>query len=382
MMNKKVLHVVNISFVLPYYIGSQFDHFSDKGIQFYVACQPSDHFYSYSEEKKFKPIGVNILREINVFEDLKAVYKLMAVIRTEHIDIVIGHTPKGGLIAMLAAFLSGITTRVYFRHGVMYETSKGMKRFMLKNIERFTGLLANKVVCVSPSVLKLSDNECLSAKHKNILLNKGTCNGIDALSKFNKAELNIDALNVLKEKYNIDKDDRVIGFVGRLVNDKGISELLNAWKELTTINSNIKLLLVGPLEERDGISIDLVTYIKTTPSIIYTGLQHDIAPYYGLMNIFILPSYREGFPTVVLEASAMELPILTTRVTGCRDSIVENETGIFIDLDPLDICRKLNLYLNNKVLAQNHGQNGRNFVLKNFEEHKIWAEIQTKVFNF
>jgi glycosyltransferase involved in cell wall biosynthesis len=378
--NKKILHVVNISFVLPYYIGDQFDYFSAKGIKFHVACQPSAHFLEYSIEKNFIPYQVNILRQINVFEDLKAIYLLVKYIKKEGIDIVVGHTPKGGLIGMLAAYIAGINKRIYFRHGIMFETSRGAKQFILKTIERFTGFLATKVVCVSQSVIDFSNNKKLSAPYKNLLLNKGTCNGIDGLNKFNRGAIDATLLSNLRKRYNISSKDRVVGFVGRLVNDKGINELILAWKELLKGDSNLKLLLIGPFELRDTIPEITKSYILNTPTIIHTGLIEDIAPYYALMNIFILPSYREGFPTSVLEASAMGVPVLTTKVTGCRDSIIENETGIFIDLNPTDIVKKLKIYIDNPALASKYGQNGRDFVLKNFAQHKIWEEIEEKVF--
>jgi glycosyltransferase involved in cell wall biosynthesis len=380
MIGKKVLHVVNISFVLPYYIGDQFDYFSNRGIIFYVACQPSKHLIQYAEEKKFKPFSVNILREINVFQDLKAIYLLSEYIKKEGIEIVVSHTPKGGLIGMISSYLAGIDNRVYFRHGIMYETSEGIKKILLKSIERFTGFLATKVVCVSPSVLAFSNREKLSARHKNLILNQGTCNGIDASNKFNRSKIVPAVISELKRKYKISPEDRVVGFVGRLVNDKGINELISAWEGLLKSHSNIKLLLVGPFEDRDSVPEAVKTYISNTPSIVHTGLINDIAPHYALMNIFILPSYREGFPTSVLEASAMELPVLTTKATGCRDSIIDEHTGMFINLDVSDIIEKVGVYLRSSSLALIHGKNGRDFVLENFQQGRIWEEIEEKIY--
>lgn len=382
MVNKKVLHVVNISFVLPYYIGDQFDYFKQQGVEFYVACQPSAHFSQYANIKGFQPFSVNIVRKISIVEDVKAVYKLIQLIKRENINIIIGHTPKGGLIGMLAAYLTGAKERVYFRHGVMFETSKGIKRLVLKNIERFTGFLATKVVCVSPSVLAFSNEEGLSRANKNLILNKGTCNGIDAKNRFNRNKIDVDLVTKLRMQFGVNPEDRVIGFVGRLVNDKGIPELLIAWDELQKTHLNIKLLLVGPFEERDTLSNELKAYISNTSSIIHTGLINDIAPFYCLMDLFVLPSHREGFPTVVLEASAMELPVLTTKATGCRDSILENKTGMFIDSDPLSISKKIGAYLDDPLMSKEHAKNGRAFVLDNFDQNKIWEEIKDKVFDF
>lgn len=377
---KKVLHVVNISFVLPYYIGDQFDFFPGKGIHFFVVCQSDPFLFSYAEEKKFTAKALNIVREINIIEDIKAVYQLCRFIKKEKIDIVVGHTPKGGLISMIASFLAGVKKRVYFRHGIMYETSKGIKRRILKSIEKLTGNLSTKVVCVSNSVLEFSQAENLSYA-KCSILNKGTCNGIDVIGKFNPALTDTRLQEELKHKYGILPGDKVVGYVGRLVNDKGVNELVGAWKVLEKKYPNLKLLLVGPYESRDALGPETKEVIEQTKSIIHTGLIKDIMPYYGLMDMFILPSYREGLPTVVLEASAMELPVITTRSTGCKDSIIEGSTGIFAMIAPLDIAEKISYYVDNEHVAARHGKAGRAFVLENFEQHRIWKEIEENVYS-
>lgn len=377
-MSKNILHVVNISFVLPYYIGDQFDNYKKLGLKAYVACTPSKHLVNYGLEKQFNILPVNILREINILEDLKAISFLRAKIIEEQIEIVIGHTPKGAMIAMIAARLAGVKRRVYFRHGLMYETSTGLKRQMLKCIEKLTGGLATKVVCVSNSVVKKSISEGLNHPSKNMLLHFGTCNGID-IKKFSRENLNIQTQTFLKEKYKIHPSDRVIGYVGRLVKDKGISELILAWEIVRQKFFDVKLLLVGPFEERDCINKDIRHIIDNDESIVCVGLISDVLPYYGLMDVFILPSYREGFPTVVLEASSMGLPIITTKATGCIDSIIENETGIFCEIDPINIAAKIGFYLQNNELAVEHGLNGANFVVKNFKQEIIWKEIESKI---
>lgn len=374
----KVLHVVNISFVLPYYIGDQFDYFIDKGVEFHVACSPSDFLTEYSKRKKIKAHPIDVLREISPLKDVISIYKLIKVIKSEKIDIVIGHTPKGGLLAMIASSIVGVQKRIYFRHGLMYETSSGLKRKILIGIEKFTGRLATKIVCVSPSVLKVSNTVGLSNPKKNILLNKGTCNGID-VEKFTRSKILDKHTLALKNRYHIKDNDKVVGYVGRLVNDKGISELIESWKILLEKYDNIKLLLIGPFEERDSLSDEVKDFIANTPSIIHTGLVEDVFSFYALMDMFILPSHREGFPTVVLEASAMELPVITTMATGCIDSIEVNRTGVFITNKPEDIANKISFYLENPIIGVEHGKNGRINVVKEYEQEKIWKEIEDNV---
>ncbi|SMC79213.1 glycosyltransferase family 4 protein [Pedobacter nyackensis] len=375
----KVLHVVNISFVIPYYLGAQIDYLQQRKIDIFIACTPSEHLFEYANEKGFIPLGVSILREISVLQDLKAVWTLRKLIKKERIDIVIGHTPKGALIGMLAGYLSGTKKRIYFRHGLVYETSKGLKRIVLKTIERFTGFLSTKVVCVSPSVLEISNREKLSNSLKNVILNKGTCNGLDAEGTFNRHLVSDTALKQLKTKYLLEDNDRVIGYVGRLVNDKGICELISAWQEICKEHNHVKLLLAGPFERRDSIDDATKKVIMEEPSIIHTGLISDVVTHYALMDIFILPSHREGFPTVVLEASAMELPVITTNVTGCRDAIVPGETGRFTNINPTAIAENVGYYLDNFEQAKLDGMNGRKFVISNFNQLGIWEKIEREL---
>jgi glycosyltransferase involved in cell wall biosynthesis len=373
----RILHVVNISFVLPYYIGNQFDYFRERGHEFFVACTPSEHFFKYAKEKNFKAFGINILRQINPVEDIKSIFKLARYIKKNKIEIVIGHTPKGSMIAMVAAAIAGIEHRVYFRHGLMYETSSGFKRMLLMGVEKLTGKLAKKVVCVSNSVIEKSIKANLNNQKKNILLNKGTCNGIDLAIMSPKEIKNTDFLT----KLGVRKEDKVVGFVGRLVNDKGVNELLDAWQKIKDAYDNVKLLLVGPYEERDSISEKARSIIDKSESIISAGLQSNIVPFYEVMDVFILPSYREGFPTVVLEASAMQLPVITTAKTGCIDSIINGRTGIFTEINAEGIFNAIKYYLENPNIAERHGLAGRRFVQDNFRQEVIWKEIEEKVLN-
>src|SRR5690606_19080836 len=221
---------------------------------------------------------------------------------------------------------------------------------------------------------KISNENSSQNSSKDILLNKGTCNGID-LTRFISYKS-----NESRSQLGIPIEDRVIGFVGRLVNDKGINELIDAWKIIISENHDVKLLLVGPFEDRDTLSTEIKEYIQNEPSIIYTGHVDNTLPYYNVMDIFILPSYREGFPTVVLEASAMSLPIITTKSTGCIDSIVENETGVFSKLNGVALADKIQFYLINERLRKQHGQNGRAWVEENFDQHVVWNCIKEAVF--
>ena len=372
-----ILHVVNIFFVIPYFLGKQLPHFTSKGYTEHVICSPSNELEDYAAHNSFRYKAIPVLRKISPLNDLKAMLGVMKYIVNNKIDIVVGHTPKGAIIAMSAAWLCRVPKRIYFRHGLVYETSHGIKRTLLMTIDRVASLLATKVVCVSPSVMKRSIEDKLAPAKKQLILNRGTCNGID-LNRFNCDRIDKHRLQQLRQELGISEDNFVIGYVGRLVNDKGTKELVEAFKTLQKKRSNIKLLLVGMFEERDHLPTEVIDEISHNSGIIHTGyVSYDIIEYYySLMSVLVLPSYREGFPTSVIEASAMELPVVTTRATGCIDSIEEGVTGFFTDINTDSIANVLTRLVDNNDICTTLGKNGRKLVEQHFDEKIVWDEIE------
>jgi glycosyltransferase involved in cell wall biosynthesis len=282
---------------------------------------------------------------------------------------------------MLSSWIMKVPTRIYFRHGIVYETMKGRKRKMMIFFDKLTSFCSTKIVAVSQSVLKQSIEDKLAPETKHIILGKGTCGGIDALNKFNKNLINHSDVSKLGKKLGLKSSDLVIGYCGRLVKDKGIIELVEAFLKLKEYYSNIKLLLVGDFEERDALPQKIIDLINNNQDIVNTGFIFDkVEYYYNLMNIYVLASYREGFPISILEASAMELPVLTTRVTGCIDSILDGQTGYFIDNTSESIVHGINRILKNDNSSQ-LGKNGRKFILENFDQQILWPIIESKLYS-
>jgi glycosyl transferase group 1 protein len=371
--NKNILHVVNIYFVLPYFIGDQFKYFKEKGYNMNVVCSPSEYLSDYAQKQGFEYMESPINRNISIVQDFASIRNICKFVKKQKIDIVVGHTPKGGLLAMIAGWLMRVPIRIYVRHGLVYETSKGLKRFMLMSVDRLASFCSTKVVCVSPSVLRKSIEDHLAPIKKQMIWHKGTCNGIDTLNHFNPAEIVPARLTDLKARYGIEEEDFVIGYSGRLVKDKGIIELVRAFDKLQRAD-NCKLLLVGMFEKRDALPEDIQERILNDSRIIYTGFINDGMEYfYSMMDIYVLASYREGFPTGVLEAQAMEKPVITTRVTGCCDSIIDGRTGFFVNNTADDIAKKIDKIRLGKVID---GCEGRKWVIENFDSRLVWKEIE------
>lgn len=373
--HQNILHVVNIYFSIPNCIGGQLKYFGEKGYKMHVVSSASPYLEGYAAEQGFDYREIPVLRAINPVQDIKSIWKICRYIKDRNIGIIVGHTPKGGLLSMIAGWIMHVPKRIYFRHGLVYETSSGLMRFILMNADRLTSLLSTQIVCVSPSVLAQSIHDHLAPAYKQLILHKGTCRGIDTEGIFNPTNLDHEKLDAMKELWGIKNDDWVIGYSGRLVKDKGIVELVKAFCKLKKEDSRYKLLLVGMFEERDALPDEIQEEIKTTSQIIWTDFQNsDIQYFYAMMNVYVFPSYREGFGHGSIEAQAMEIPVITTRATGCRDSIVEGETGVFVDHDAEELASTIRSVHDGKIILS--GSKAREWVKDNFENHIVWNEIE------
>lgn len=372
---KNILHVVNIYFVIPYFIGGQFRYFREKGYNLHVVCSESPYLKDYAKEQNFDYREIPVLRSIDPIQDIKSIRRICQYIKEQNIGVVVGHTPKGGLLSMIAGWLMRVPKRIYFRHGLVYQTSTGLKRFVLMTVDRVASRLATKIVCVSPSVLQHSIEDRLAPAHKQIILGKGTCSGIDTQGKFNPAKIDTGKLSALKMRWGVAESDWVIGYTGRLVRDKGIIELVKAFRILKEYDPRFKLLLVGMFEIRDALPEDVQQDIRNDPQIVWTDFQNaDMEYFYSMMNVYVLASYREGFPTGVLEAQSMEIPVITTKATGCCDSIQEGVTGLFVQHDARELAADILKIRDGRTGVS--GSKGRAWVVDCFDNLKVWSEIE------
>lgn len=381
---KKVLSVITSDVTAESYIGDQLQYFQEKGgYECHLISSPGPYLEAYAKKQGIKYTEIQIDRQLRP-RSIKTFWAIYKYMRKQKFDVLIAHSgPSACLISMTAAKLAGIPHRIELAHGALQEGLKGILRRFVIMSESFNSHNAEKVVIVSPSVAKIRQNDGIDKPEKQVLLSKGTCNGVDTLERFNPDKVSDEVMVGLKQQYGIEEDDFVVGYIGRLVRDKGIVELVEGFKRLRKLHPEkvVKLLIVGSPEKRDALPQETLDFLSSDKSIIYTGFvpYNEIARYYALMDTFILPSYREGFPTVVLEASSMGLPVVTTRKTGCIDSIVENETGLFADLNGESIAKALEAMMD-KEFAHRLGQNGRKWVTENYE-HSIVREAMLGLIN-
>lgn len=374
----KIIHVFSVFGTAESFFDGQFKFLTDKGYEIVVVSSDAPNTDAFCIRNGVRFVPVNIPRSVSPNAIVKAVKSLCYLIRKEKADAVFGHTPVGALCAMIAARLCGVKNRVYYRHGLIYTTMQGLKRTIFKKEEKFVASLATSVVNVSHSLSKLAVIDGLNKVEKQYVIGHGTCGGIDALNIFSPLLVNPDNLARLKEKFELNDADVIFGFCGRICNDKGIPELIDAFEMFQKRHSDVKvkLLFIGRFDTRDGISEEKKLQIENNSDIVISGHidKAEIPYYYSILDVFVFPSHREGFGMCVIEASAMEKPILDSRAHGCVDAIVEHETGEYIDLSADGICKGMELMLD-KELREKLGKSGRKRVLEWYDFKVMWPLV-------
>lgn len=374
----KQLHVFTIFGTPKAFFDGQFKYLSEQGYDIILISSDSDGADDFAKRNCIRFIPVPIPRAMAVGSIIRAILSIIRIINVEKPDAVFGHTPVGALCALIASKICFVKKRVYYRHGLIYTTMKGVKRFIFKLEEIFVSSLSTSVVNVSNSLAEVAIKDGLNSSKKNHIIGHGTCGGIDATVIFNPETIENSKLNPLKEDLKLLEADIVFGFSGRLCVDKGIPELVEGFIQFqnTRPELNSKLLLVGTMDARDYLPLETQNFINNNADIIVTGwVQKSEMPlFYSLMDVFVFPSRREGFGMCVIEASAMNKPILVSRSHGCVDSIVEHETGDYIEITASDICLGMVSMLDDKR-RHYYGCNGRKMVLEWYDFNVMWPEV-------
>ena len=374
----KLIHVFSIFGTAESFFDGQFKYLTDKGYEIVVVSSDAPNTDAFCKRNGVRFVPLNIPRSVSPMAIAKALKSICSLIRKEKADAVFGHTPVGALCAMIAARLCGVKNRVYYRHGLIYTTMKGLKHTIFKVEEKFVASLATSVINVSHSLSKLAVADGLNEAEKQYVIGHGTCGGIDAQNIFNPSLVDADKLLIIKKKLGLNDADIVFGFCGRICNDKGIPELVDAFELFQKLHSNIKakLLFIGRFDTRDGISKEKKLQIESNKDIVISGHidKAEIPYYYSMLDVFVFPSHREGFGMCVVEASAMEKPILDSRAHGCVDAIVEHETGEYIDLSADGICKGMELMLDAELRGK-LGKKGRKRVLEWYDFKVMWPLV-------
>jgi len=371
----KLVHIMTVPQSL-FFLTGQVRYMKDHGFEVEAVASSGPDLARFGRQEGISTSSVQMPRRISPLGDLLALFRLVRILRRIRPVIVHGHTPKGGLLGMIAAFLAGVPVRIYSLHGLPLETARGLKRVVLRWTEKISCLLATRILPVGASLRRSGIAEGLASAAKMKVLGKGSINGVDALGRFNPIPEALSESTTLRRTLGIPHDARVIGFVGRIVLDKGLEDLVKAWKSLREEYPDLHLLVVGAFEPQDPISKPSEELLRSDPRVHLTGNVLSMRPMYGVMQIVVLPTYREGFPTVPLEAAAMGLPVIATRVTGCVDAIVDGVTGTLVAArDPVQLRDALRTYLDDRELSLEQGRAGRARVLRDFRQEVVWESF-------
>lgn len=279
-----------------------------------------------AKEQGVNHFSLEMTRKITPLQDLRCLLQLIRFLRKDKPHIVHTHTPKAGIVGMLAAFITGVPLRMHTVAGLPLMEAKGLKKSILYAVERLTYRCATHVYPNARGLMDFIQEKKLAGKTPLKCIGNGSSNGID-LTYFNPERVSKEQEMSFREKWNISKDDFVFLFIGRLVGDKGVNELVAAFEQLANKIPNAKLLLVGPQEPTlDPLKQVTIASIEKNPKIVSTAYQQDVRPFLKIAQVFVFPSYREGFPNVVLQAGAMGIPCIVSDINGCNE-IIENEVN-------------------------------------------------------
>lgn len=367
----KLVHVMTVPQSL-YFLGGQIGYLQRRGFQIHAVASPAPHLAAFGKQEDVQVHALDMPRRITPIRDLLTLWKLWRLLRRLRPHIVHAHTPKGGLLGTLAAWLARVPVRVYHMRGLPVMTATGLKRILLTWSERVSCALAHRILCVSPSVRDVAVDAALCKAHKITVLGSGG-NGIDATDKFDPTYERAERRSRIRTQHAIPEGATVLGFVGRIVRDKGVVELVEAWQQLRAQFPRLHLLVVGPFESQDPVPQQTVHDLHSDERIHLTGPVDDIAAYYAAMDVVALPTYREGLPNVPLEAAAMTLPVVATRVPGCVDAVEDGVTGTLVPPADSDaLAEAVAGYLADEALRSKHGAAGRERVLRDFKPETIW----------
>jgi len=357
-----------------------------------------------SEREGIRVVDAPLERPISLVKDIKGLWFLYRLFRKEKPWCVHANTPKGSLLAMIAAWFAGVPHRVYLVTGLRYQGAHGFLRTILKTMERLSCLFATNVIPEGQGVLQCLKRDNITKKSLQVI-HYGNINGKDTeffsrdntiqTASLKLADKHIflrnlsekEARSLVRSELGFSNNDFIFVFIGRLVNDKGLGELADALRKLEDEKLEIKLLLIGEIDgEDDALAKDKLNYLMQSKNIKYIGVQSDIRPYLMASDVLVFPSYREGFPNVPLEAGALGLPAIVTNINGSNEIIEDGVNGKIIQA-PLDnngmrvnditneLYTMMKWFFHHPEEVKRMGENARPIICERYEQHNVWKAI-------
>ena len=376
---KKLIRITTMPLSLKVLLKGQLRFMASNGFDVKGVSSEGEELREVHENEGIAVEAITMSRKITPFQDLKSLWEMWNFLRKEKPQIVHTHTPKAGIIGMLAARLAGVPHRLHTVAGLPLMEATGTKRKILNFVERLTYSSATRVYPNSKGLYDFILQNNFTQSNKLKIIANGSSNGIDT-TFFSPDQVTEIERVTLREKLSIQPDDFVFVFVGRIVSDKGINELIKAFSELQTVENKptgIKLLLVGGLEnDLDPLNPETLAEINQNKDIISVGFQQDVRSFFAIADALVFPSYREGFPNVVMQAGAMGLPSIVSDINGCNEIIIEGENGLIIPPKNVEKLKEKMLTLaKDKNLYTKLKGNSRRMIENRYEQSVVWNAL-------
>lgn len=381
---KKIIRMTTVPVSMHKLLQGQLKYMSQNGYEVVALSSDDETFETMLHEQgDIRGIRVNMERHTSPIKDLKALWKIIKIFRKEKPFIVHTHTPKAGLLGMVAAKISRIPHRLHTTAGLPLLVYTGLYRKVLNAMERLTNACATQVFPNSFNMMKTMDELHLCNHKKMMVIGNGSSNGID--TEYFSVEKTIkdtgkDRIS-WRQELGLSNEDFAFIFVGRIVKDKGINELVDSLRRIVPHHLNCKLIMVGSYESHlDPIAPENVAFFKNDKSVIFMGWQNDVRPFMMAADALVFPSYREGFPNVVMQAGAMGLASIVTNINGCNEIIEEGKNGRLIPPKNEDaLYDMMDWFINNPEKVKEMSSNARDMISR-YERNYIWEEL-LKVYN-
>lgn len=350
------------------FLEKQLEHLCAKGFEIHVISSPGADLDRLGRGLPLHRHGIPMERQPHPLRDLQSLLRIYAAMRKIRPQVVHAHTPKAGLLGMMAAKLAGVPVRLYTLHGLPLETRTGRLRQLLESVERLSSYCATQTYSVSRSLQQRVLELGLCPADKMSILGDGSCAGVN-LHRFENTKQ-----KQMRDKWQVPADATVAAFVGRLSRDKGIEVLAQAWPEIAARNPLLHLVLAGELDHTDPVSAEALHLLSNDPRIHLIGSldSTQMPAFYAELDFLVIPSFREGLCQVALECAAAGLPIVASRVCGLVDSVADGISGILVPArEPIALAEAVTRLASNPSLRLHLGQGAKAYVSKHFDENRV-----------
>jgi glycosyltransferase involved in cell wall biosynthesis len=374
--HKKLIRITTVPMALRYLLPGQMGFMKQNGFDVLMISADGPELSEVIENEQCRHIIVPMTRKITPLQDLKCLLQLIKIFKEEEPDIVHTHTPKAGLLGMVAAKFCRVKVRIHTVAGMPLMVEKGFKLQLLKFIEKLTYKAANQVWPNSNSLYNYIAENKFAPTKKLKIIGKGSTNGINT-NRFNATVLDEKIINEIKENIQYSNQFTYLLCIGRLVADKGIVELVNVFLILPKKQANLKLIVVGDYEEElDPLPAAIMQQIKTNANIIHIKWTQQVEYFMHIANYFVFASHREGFPNVLLQAGAMQLPIICSRIAGNVDIVSDKQTGLIFDAaNEKQMEQQIEYAIKHPDEMQAMAVSLQQIIKKDYERENIWQNI-------